>query len=277
MSKRDRKRRELFDDYAANLTAYSRLSKELPQVTDVYVCPFCGQMFDRSALDHPPKVSIEHGVPDALGGTLATSTLICTCCNNRMGEKIDVHLANRLKTEAFFKGESNQSRRIWVTAAGQRVRADWFIEQGEGTNHTIRYDERRSPKGAVEALQAAMPLAMSDPAKFTMQVSFEFSFIQRITRVALLRIGFLRMFRQFGYAYIFHPNVQRVREQILNPREEIIPEKVIAFEPKDLEREIDWVGIVHTPQDWKSFVVPVRLTGLASSTRRRIGNPSLCR
>src|SRR5207244_834420 len=110
----------------------------------------------RDALDPPEKLSIEHSIPDALGGTLATATLVCTDCNNNMGAKIDSHLATRFDAEEFLAGLSGEPQRAWITVGDKgRVRADLVIEKGDKPSIRVYFDERRSPKGHfAEACQA---------------------------------------------------------------------------------------------------------------------------
>lgn len=55
----------LFQDYASNLAAY------LPQHTRHFCCPLCNTLFGQSDLC---ELSLEHCVPDALGGTDVTLT-----------------------------------------------------------------------------------------------------------------------------------------------------------------------------------------------------------
>jgi hypothetical protein len=72
------RRKKLFDLFSKNLAAAKQQWPELPNVSDHFLCPLCRKLFDRSALNPPEKVSIEHAIPSALGGTYATATLVCT-------------------------------------------------------------------------------------------------------------------------------------------------------------------------------------------------------
>src|SRR5437868_1962064 len=124
-------RERLFNVYAANLALAKRQWPHLPEVADHFLCPLCRTLFDRTALDDPVRITLEHSIPEALGGAGADATLTCTRCNNRSGSSLDVHLKNRLDAEEFFRGTSNAPARARINVGGYDAAVDWVRQGGE--------------------------------------------------------------------------------------------------------------------------------------------------
>src|SRR5262245_44450845 len=114
-------RREwLFNLYAANLSALPRFW-QIEQVYDTFVCPFCRRRFGREALINQPQLALAHTVPDELGGSDGTCTLVCAKCDNTAGSILDAHLMNRLEAEEFVAGIGNERRTGQVEIDGAKV------------------------------------------------------------------------------------------------------------------------------------------------------------
>ncbi len=216
-------RERLFDLYAANLSLC------MPEMRDTFLCPFCLAQFTKDAVrGKDPKVILAHCVPDSLRGKM--TTLACAACDNNAGRDIDIHLINRLRTTSFFGGHSPASRRVWFHTDGQRARADYRIMRGpEGDiHHEFRLDEASSPPGQPEAMRQAMESgeAFRHPMRVTQRGQMSFS--MDLSRVALLRAGYLLAFRSLGYSYILHPNLNRLRAQFQEPQEAVIPGRPVV-------------------------------------------------
>lgn len=91
------------------------------------VCIFCRE--PRA----PDEFSLEHVVPDAIGGTLTIRGAVCKRCNDRLGSEVDVHLTNHGMVELRrmtlrLAGKSgkvpNPFRSGRLAADGRRVRLD---------------------------------------------------------------------------------------------------------------------------------------------------------
>jgi hypothetical protein len=251
MSKQEQRER-LFDGCAANLTLC------FPEVKDTFLCPFCLRTFDKDAVrGDNPLVILAHCVPEALRGRL--QTLACAECDNRAGRDIDIHLINRLETTSFFHGESPGSRRVWLHTSGHRARADYRIVKGAGgkTEHEFKLDGKHSPPGQCDGIKRAME--SGDAQRNTLRATQrgQMTFSMELSRVAMLRAGYLLAFRQFGYSYILHPNLDRLREQFRKPREAIIPGRpVVQLRPDDFAENT--ICLITAPKAARAFMAVLR-------------------
>src|SRR5690242_11600753 len=91
-----------------------------PQDSGKFLCPLCHRFFSKEAIDRK-ELSIEHVVPEKLGGRV--TTLTCTSCNNQAGTKLDARLIDRLRFEDWTAGQSStpMTSRVEVGDA-----AGWF-------------------------------------------------------------------------------------------------------------------------------------------------------
>jgi hypothetical protein len=242
----------LFGVYAANLTLC------FPEAKDTFLCPFCLRTFNKEAVQgDKPKVILAHCVPDALRGRL--QTLACAECDNRAGRDIDMHLINRLETSSFLRGESPDSRRVWFHSSRHRARADYRIIKGDGGKfeHEFKLDGKHSPPGQCEGIKEAMAGGEARKHRVRVTQRGQMAFSMRLSRVALLRAGYLLAFRQFGYSYILNPNLNRLREQFRRPREAIIPGRPVVQLSPDTFAE-NTICLTTAPKEALAFLAVLR-------------------
>lgn len=245
------KREALFKLYAANLNSL------FPDVTDTFVCPFCQKSFGPdSVTGDNPTVILAHCMPESLKGKLVT--LACADCDTRSGKELDVHLKNRLETEDFYRGDTDGSHRVWIEVAGHKVRADFEIMRGADGNpvHSVIMDQEHSHPDAVRAVLEALHSGEAFKSVPTVYVGNRLDPDIAISRLAVLRSAFLMMFRVFGYRYVFDDNLIRLRAQLLNPQDQILP-TVTAITLDETTDCLDAVGIVTEPEAMRSFFVPM--------------------
>ncbi|MBM3982419.1 MAG: HNH endonuclease [Planctomycetes bacterium] len=268
------RRQHLFKAYAAQLTAIGHAYADFPKIEDTFLCPFCCQTFGQDALDAPPRLTVEHCIPESLGGTTGTSTLICAGCNNRMGASVDAHLSRKYEADAFLTGTSAKTKRVTVEMGRGRARADMKVTAGERTHVTVTFDRDHSQPQEFDEAMRALEEGMKKPEGFKWKFDVNMGYKPKQTRVALLRIGFLMMFRQFGYPYVLDSNLAQVREQLLNPESDVITGPVEISLPSVPPR-VNVVGIVQQPVELQSFVVVVRLKSGSRALHKAIFMPGL--
>ena len=249
-------RTQLFNDYSANFTAVQR-DLAGHNIQDTFLCPLCLKAFGRDALEKPERLSVEHCIPGRVGGTLATATMTCTDCNNGMGSQLDAQWKRRAEVLGFLTGKSARPTDCVLTVGGIKVRGEWSLSIDGLPKSDITLDAKRSNPKDMQAVQAAMQKLLRDPenAKFTLSFPW---FKERHSRVALLRMAFLMMFRQFGYSYILLPCMERVRRQILNPKDKTIPDAYIM--QIDELRAANKVTVITAPTDHRSFMVILKFS-----------------
>lgn len=250
---------QLFDTYVANLDALREFCDECAIPPRTYVCPLCCQGFGIDTLQDTEALTVEHSIPGALGGTKETATLTCKRCNNTGGTLLDAHLANRFASEQFIQGLKADSTRSWVEIEGARVRANVRIEgEDEQQIHFELLQKHTNPRDFDKVRRILEGKRTGSLLQVGVAPDLKFSPLN--ARVALLRIGFLLMFRQFGYGYALSPGAQVVREQILAPNTELIPDITTI----DLDTMVESHGsppaIVIRPAEYRAFCVPVTLT-----------------
>lgn len=257
-------REHLFNVYSANLAHCFQ------GVEDTFLCPFCLNTFGREAIQGDSKeVILAHCVQESLGGRLVT--LACAGCDCPAGHEIDVHLVNRLQTTEFFNGTSPRSQRVWVNTVGQRVRADFSIRKGEkGRFEThIKIDGKNSPPGQWQEMKEAMVNGDALQHPLSMTQRGQMCFNMDVSRVALLRSAYLLMFQKFGYSYVLHDNLARLRQQFEKPNEAIVTGRpVVSLSPDSFPRST--VVVVTEPAGFNAFL-PVLVFRTAGGSRWAFG------
>jgi hypothetical protein len=246
----------LFNLYAANLSIHR------PEYHDVFVCPLCEGVFDRSSLDDKENgPTVEHCIPGALRGKFLTLT--CKQCNNTGGTNLDAHLVRRLEADDFLSGLGESLMDANLTIEGHRVRGSVLI-RGGGKPSIETHVIHKATNPA--KLKAANEVLASGKVGVEGTFSFNLRYNPRRARVALMRSAFLLMFRQFGYEYVLYASADVVRRQVLQYQEKIIPDVAVLRVPDDL-KVVNVPMIATAPPELRCFFVPIKM---ASRSRTRV-------
>jgi len=198
-------------------------ASKLLDVSDaVYLCPICGQgYFEKSAISG--ELTLEDVPPKAIGG----KGLLLTCrdCNSKAGHKIDYHIKNHYDLNTFSKimlGKSNNEK-----ASGDiSIFAENFPATVQNTTNAteIRLIESANDPKKVERLKEHMS-ETSDSGKsngFVFNISKTVKLDMRHMKIAFLKSGFLLVTALLGYVYAFNEKLAVVREQIRNPKSDLL-------------------------------------------------------
>lgn len=201
---------------------------------DLYVCPICGDPFDRSAL-RSNELTLEHVPPKSLGG----KGIILTCreCNNTAGHTVDAALSDRAElrrfASAFFRHPESAGGggRAVMHMGGQPVNVD--IRQ-TGDVVTLRVLDDSNDPSALEGLRTFLKEQWSKgdgfgEAKITARPRYD----ERLARVGDLRCAFLACSAVFGYRFALSPVLASVRAQIRSPLDDHIPRWWLAITDSD--------------------------------------------
>ena len=203
-----------------------------------------------------PTVILANCMPESLSGKLVT--LACAECDCRAGNDLDVHLKNRLETEDFYRGDKGGSLRVWIEVDGHKVRGDFEIKRGADGKpvHSVVVDQDHSHPGEVRAVEKSLHSGEAFKCVPTLYVGNRLDPNIANSRLAMLRCGFLMMFKLFGYRYVFDENLTRLRAELLNPQDQILP--TVTSITLDETRECPGsIGIVTGPEALRSFCVPM--------------------
>lgn len=257
ISKRQRRRLALFDLYSANLAWYA------PNWAGHFACPLCLRLFSKEACTGE-ILTIDHIVTGAVGGRAVTLT--CKACNDRSGSGAEASLVGKLDVEDKLRGKSTTPLSVDLRFAEGEFPADVrFLPDGGGE---IVILGRPGPQ--VESRFKMVETAVQQREDFHMR--FSLGYRSRHPAVAVLRMGYLAMFRQFGYGYLRCPGAQIIRDQIARPEEQLMDFLGVAdgaLEVPDPPPYPITVGFLREPQHLRCFVVYLRLT-TKSGTRRDV-------
>lgn len=190
---------------------------------DTYFCPICGERYSTNALDSG-QLTLEHVPPKSLGG----KGLILTCrsCNNVAGYTIDANAAGRSELNRFTEvilGEGAGSAGATVLTIGEyKVRVE---VSNDGTTTAFNVIGAANNPATVEKAMDELRRAAEDGSLegFKMQVTKSVRYNPRKAKVSDLRTAFLACTAKLGYRFAFSKALEAIREQILQPDEELIP------------------------------------------------------
>jgi 5-methylcytosine-specific restriction endonuclease McrA len=249
MSKsRAAKRKEFFDCGVSAAQHVTGAEEEL------YLCPLCGESFDRLAIDDG-RLTLEHVPSRALKGR----EIILTCydCNSKKGHKLDAAAEKRTQLwelcEALSGRRGNFKGIAKLVFGGHAVTA--YVDTSTAPITLI-------PRAHLSA-PASYEAAMSYLKGHSRKGDLKFDLKPRIrlhpgrTKVADLRTAFLAAFARYGYTYALHPHLLNVRRQILEPESRILPE----WWMRPREEHSEWPLIVELEQPVQGLAFYLR-TGL---------------
>jgi hypothetical protein len=217
MTRRESLRRGLFNQGVA--AAAKALGLE-----NVYVCPICAQLFDETALADG-RLTLEDVPPKASGGR--PIILTCKTCNNTAGHSVDSQAAKRaslrdtvaslLHDRVGTAGSGDLSFgdakvRVALSVDDQKVREMKVVADWNNPAIVDKFAERMKrhiDDGTTDGLE--------------LQISLRESFVPRLAWVSDLRAAFLACAAMMGYTYAGHPSLELIRQQVLQPKLELLP------------------------------------------------------
>jgi hypothetical protein len=227
-------------------------------------------MYSRAALDIPQLITLEHVPPKTFGGKNSQGILLCGKCNHTSGSKLDKQIQTKLNAEDFLYGipgsvvDGEYSIGPNISFAATLTVPEQGVIQIEGDG------KRSDPK---EKAKEAAFLETHDPQEgLTGRYSLSLG-NSHLANIGLLRIAYLTAFKVFGYGFIFHKNLVRVREQILNPQEIIIP-RTWNITGLDFQQLPTGTCAVVSPSHFRCLLVIFELRTKLRTVRQAIVLPS---
>lgn len=176
----------------------------------VYVCPLCWAIFDESALNPPPSLTLEDVPPKGVGGR--PLVLTCATCNNTAGTKVDADAVEHQRALQAIRGEGGS---VPIRLDGG-VNANLEID-ADGSRR-IFVDPDRSNPTVLAALFERLDLVATDSGEGASPAD-AFLFEATVTRkhdpddvkVSLLRAAYLVVFAVYGYRLVLTPAFRPLR------------------------------------------------------------------
>jgi len=216
------KRRNLFKKFSEQLLllkANGLITREF-KYEDPYICPICLREFSEDHLDETKYnnfLTAEDAPPAALGGSKIALT--CRECNNGCGQEIDCYLTDVLRAidDSFFYKGTKQSATIEFE--GKKVTVE-LESLGDGTLTAYHRNKFNNPtllakfiygiknKTVGPLLNFMPPARKLDPKRIN---------------YALLKSNYIITFSKFGYIFLLSQQYDILRDQLLNPSQQLYP------------------------------------------------------
>lgn len=240
-----RKRQKLFNVYSANihmLVERGELNLKL-QYDKTYVCPLCLDQFSEESLlqNSVNPLTLEDVPPVSLGGH--ANILTCKRCNNLCGQTIDSHLKRRieeLKNSKFIPGSKFSA----IFSNNIIGKINGIISVNDDRTLTMIHDSKHNVPDKVDLF--AESIKANDSNRYVNLEMRDLRVDSDKVAIALLKIAYLRMFEEFGYAFLWMEAYKRVRTQILNNDTLIYPTESWIISGEDIKTPGE--GVFYLPE-----------------------------
>ncbi len=197
-------------------------SKLLGVKDALYLCPICGKGYsEESAVSG--ELTLEDVPPLSTGG----KGLLLTCkeCNSSAGHRIDYHIKNQMdlkKLVSIMLGQSDGEK----TSGDILINGERFPVTVQRTAKCteIRLVGKANDPNKVNRLKDYMAVISAsgkwDDLEFNINKTVKLD--NRLLKIAFLKSGFLLITALLGYTYAFNKRLVVVREQILNPANDLL-------------------------------------------------------
>jgi len=226
MKTRVDKRLEIFNKYAdsLNLLIKNGIINLKLENTHTYICPICLTQFSEQALiqslENP--LTLEDVPPVSLGGK--SEILTCRKCNNSCGQKFDHHLTTGIRIVDDSEFIPGTERNVILTKEGVDVNAQ--IKVGKDGLINVHIPTK---KNNPEKLKRHIEKIKKDDE--VQLINYSNNFDNEKFRMGLLKIGYLMVFKKFGYSIILDPIYDPIREQLRNPEKITYEQNYISTLP----------------------------------------------
>ncbi|WP_139419284.1 HNH endonuclease [Chryseobacterium mulctrae] len=219
MSRYEAQRKRIFKKYINNINLLKD-NQLVSSKKDSYLCPLCLKNYMSMYIDENNFLTLEDAPPKSLGGR--ANTLTCKKCNNEAGEKIDFHLAERMKELDNKLFLPNTEFKALTNIDGVTLRTTISIDE-KGEMSIFHSAKNNNPK----ILNPIMEKVGKDKI-----IDFNFlksRVIPENLEYSILKTAFIILFQKTGYSLIIDKSYDLIREQIFNPAKRIYPENFWGY------------------------------------------------
>lgn len=245
------------------IEVYSKQIETIPFITsdgiefrmaDAYICPLCQHVY---AIAHE-ALSLEHVPPESVGGKPILVT--CKACNNRQGADLDVYLTNELEINHNLKHLDTIPQKSRIAFNGIEINGQTTFSKSDGFKFMVSPDLNNPIK-----FKRFMKEARNAKEGYEIKLTANITNRKRNTdlaNIALLKSAYLMAFHELGYMYVLNPNLNKIREQILNPKQQLLNAPYVVADENGIPRDMPQ-GVYYAKMD--AIVCIVVVMGLQLS------------
>ena len=215
MSTKD-KRNYLLELYSKQIETIPFVSSDGVEfhMADAYICPLCLKTY---AIGHT-ELTLEHVPPESVGGKPILIT--CKACNSNRGADIDVCLMNELEIVHNLNHLETIPQKTKLAFNGVEINAQTTFSKTEGFRFMISPDNNNP-------IEFEGFMTEVKNAKEGYEIKVVANIINRkrdynLANIALLKSAYLMAFYELGYMYVLNANTNIIRDQIQNPKKNVI-------------------------------------------------------
>lgn len=200
------------------------------RMADAYICPLCQHVY---AIAHD-ALTLEHVPPESVGEKPILVT--CKACNNRQGSDLDVYLMNELEISHNLKHLDTIPQKSRIAFNGVEINGQTTFSKSEGfmfmispdNNNPIEFEGfMKEARNAKEGYEIKLTANITNRKRNT-----------NLANIALLKSAYLMAFHELGYMYVLNPSTNVVREQILNPKQQLISTPYVIADETGIPEDI---------------------------------------
>lgn len=259
----ENKRKILFNRFSNNfewLIQDQRVKIDHPIDAGMYMCPLCARLFKETDLSQKLKnpLTLEHVPPDSLGGK--ARILSCKECNSTSGDSMDKQLLNKQLQWDFTSLLPGAKTKTQFDLNGNKVNGTLEIDKNGAW--IFKFSTAHSDPKMTGPFKKDL-LSKKNKLTFTKNDKIE----TKLVEVAMLRIAYLYAFSFFGHGFLLSPTIAKVREQIKNPKKNILPRPYwIVY---DFSKDLEGINFIKEPNEIRCLLIVFTLK--TKSKERRYG------
>jgi hypothetical protein len=223
------KRLQIFKRFSENLKFLKKnaiISKDIGD-EPIYICPICLGRFTFESLDQNSDnpLTLEDVPPKSLGGK--ANILTCRICNNKSGHFLEPHLKDYLVELDKHQFVPNSEFYVQIEKDGKTVQGKIFAQE-DGSLKIIHYAEKNNPI----VLEQFIESVKSSVSRLVNILFYPKKISKQALDIAFLKIGYLKAFEKYGYAFILNSEYDIIRQQIMNPEEKLYKVQLLIDLPE---------------------------------------------
>ena len=183
-------------------------------MADAYICPLCLHAY---AIGNT-ELTLEHVPPESVGGKPILIT--CKACNSNLGADIDVYLMNELEIVHNLNHLDTIPQKTKLAFNGVEINAQTTFSKTDGFTFMISPDNNNPIE-----FKGFMTEAKNAKKGYEIKVVANITNRKRdydLANIALLKSAYLMAFHELGYMYVLNANTSIIRDQIQNPKKNVI-------------------------------------------------------